>query len=154
LRDYSEHNRLGVEVVDVALINLHPPIEAAADYLDVISAQIDARRLAIEAEGERQARLERSSAESAAEVSGAKVEAARRIAKAIEESTEFVSLGQALAAAPDAFRERLWFDMLEKALADKRVYLIDEPLEGATGETILDLRPTARRDFPVPSGGK
>ena len=43
---------LGIEVVDVALMGLHPPVEAAADYLDVISARIDADRVRVEALGE------------------------------------------------------------------------------------------------------
>ena len=55
-----EENRLGVEIIDVALINLHPPIAVAGAYLDVISAEIDAVRYQAEALGDQnivQARL-------------------------------------------------------------------------------------------------
>ena len=52
LRKYVEENDLGIEIVDLALINLHPPLEVGKDYLAVISAKIDAERMQIAARGD------------------------------------------------------------------------------------------------------
>ena len=54
VRRQAREARLGLEVVDLALINLHPPIEAAGSYLDVINARLDAHRQVTEAEGKKE----------------------------------------------------------------------------------------------------
>ena len=54
LRQHADRNRLGIDIVDLALVNIHPPVASAAAYLDVISAGIDAVRLEMEADGEKE----------------------------------------------------------------------------------------------------
>lgn len=139
VRRYARDGRLGLEVVEVALVNLHPPIEAAPDYLDVINARLDARRREIEARGEADAALSRARADGQGLVSTARADAARRVAGAGAEAARFLQFGRA-AAAPGSFRQRLYIEALEQALADQRVYLLDKSLAGPGGELLLDTR--------------
>ncbi len=152
LRDYAESNRLGIEVVDVALIGLHPPVEVAADFLDVISARIDAERVRVEAEGQAVVQTANVQQESASAVARARVDAARRTGEALRESSEFLAMGQAYAVAPEPFQLRLWFEALEEILEEKRFVLIDAAVAEGSGGILLDHRgrAAAGQEDPVP----
>lgn len=150
LRTYAQSQRLGIEVVDVALMGLHPPVEAAADYLDVISARIDADRVRVEALGEKAVKLEKAHEETAAAVASARVDAARRIGQANGESSQFVAMGEAYAVASDAFQLRLWFEAFEDILEKKRFVLVDKAVATGSGGILLDQRGQAPSEDPVP----
>ncbi len=142
LRQYAEENRLGIDVVDVALFSLHPPIEAAPDYLAVVSAQIDAERYVTEASGARRAAIVNAEAAGAKAVAEAHVEAALRIGRAIEESAEFVAVGEAYSVAPEAFQLRLRGDVVRDTLSDRPLILMDKSFTLHPGEFFFDFRGT------------
>ncbi len=140
LRNYVEENDLGIDIVDLALINLHPPLEVGSDYLDVISARIDAERVQIEATGDRDRILAEAESQGLSMIAEAMQNAAQRIGLALEESSEFLSLGQGLAAAPNALKLRLWYEALENVLSDKRLILVDKSLAEQPGGVMFDQR--------------
>lgn len=151
LRRYVESNRLGIEGVDVALMGLHPPVEAADAYLDVISARIDAERVQVEALGQKSVQLVEVRKESSTAVAAAQAEASRRTGTAVSESSEFVAIGQAYAVAPESFQLRLWFEALEKILEQKRFVLVDQKVNTGPGGILLDhRRQTPGGSDPVP----
>ncbi|MEM6823021.1 MAG: SPFH domain-containing protein, partial [Verrucomicrobiota bacterium] len=156
IRDYAERNRLGIQLIDVALINIHPPVEVSPAYLDVISAEIDAKRSVVEAEGYSEMRLHQTEQESYTVESQARIQRARRIGLANKEAMEFRPLSEARSIAPDAYRMRLWFETWENALTDKRLLLIDKSLANDSGNFFLDLRPISdnalRNLDPLKSG--
>ena len=141
LRKYVEKNQLGIDIVDLALINLHPPLEVGKDYLDVISAQIDAERLQIEARGVGLATLAEAEEKSLELEKNAKEAAARQVGAAYEESAQFVALGKGFSAAPDAMLLRLWYEALETALSGKRLIIVDEAISKQPGGILFDGRP-------------
>jgi regulator of protease activity HflC (stomatin/prohibitin superfamily) len=141
LRRYSEQQRLGIDVVDVAIINLHPPVEAAADYLDVISAKLDASRVELEASGFRAATLLTTEAESLGLTASAKIDAARRVSIARAESIEFLAAESARRASPQTYSLRLWIEVLEQNLKNKRLFLVEKSLLENSDNVWLDLRP-------------
>jgi membrane protease subunit HflK len=140
LRDYVQENRLGVEIVDVALINLHPPIAVADAYLDVISAEIDAVRYQAEALGEKNERVKHAERDSKQAIADAQVRGARRVGLAREESAEFVAVGEAFSVAPEAFKLRTRGDTIAEILADKPLILMDPAFLGGEGEMLFDMR--------------
>ncbi|MEN6458784.1 MAG: SPFH domain-containing protein [Thermoguttaceae bacterium] len=155
LRAYAAKNRLGIDVIDVALLNLHPPIEAAADYLAVISARIDANRYQIEANAERLAKMQSSEKQRGTTVATAKVDAERRVGLAAEESAKFIAIGNAFSIAPDSFKLRSWFETFEDILSSKPLMLIDKTFTTGPGEILLDLRTNANgADATLPGGKK
>ena len=152
LRKYAKENRLGIDVVEVALLNLHPPIEAAADYLAVISARIDANRCQIEANAEKLAKMQSSEKERGVTVATAKVDAERRVGLAAEESAKFVAIGNAFSLAPDSFKLRSWFETFEDILSSKALMLIDKTFTTGPGEILLDLRTNDKGANTIPPG--
>lgn len=144
LRQYAEDQHLGIDVVDVSVINLHPPVDAAADYLDVISAQVDATRVELEAGGFRSARLLAAESESLGLVATAKMEAARRVSLADAESSEFLAANAARLLAPQSYSLRIWIEVLEHCLRGKRMFLVDHTLLENSDHSWLDLRPASQ----------
>lgn len=161
VRRQAREARLGLEVVDLALINLHPPIEAAGSYLDVINARLAARRRVTEAEGKKVTDLLAAQTNSASAVAAARVEASRRITDASSQVAEFTALAEAVRVAPATNRYRLWTEALEKTLADQRLTVIDRALLTEGGELLLDTRrfpiaplPSLPAKAPAPGGAK
>lgn len=148
VRRQAKEARLGLEVVDLALLNLHPPIEAGAEYLEVINARLDARRRVTEAEGEKQVALLEAKSRGAMAVAAARIHASRRVAGALSELAEFKAVGEGLQATPRTLRTRLWIEALENALVDQRLFLVDHTLLDDGGELILDTRRYDARRMP------
>jgi len=128
LQELSDENRLGLDVVDVALVNIHPPVDVAADYLNVINAGIDANRSVIEAEGEAAGQLQNSERQQGLTVAEATVSAMQRVSEAGRESAEFEAVNEGFSAAPETYRLRLWYEAWEASLANRRLFLIDADL--------------------------
>ncbi|HEV8062288.1 MAG TPA: SPFH domain-containing protein [Gemmataceae bacterium] len=140
VRRQAREARLGLEVVDLALINLHPPIEAAGSYLDVINARLDAHRQVIDAEGKKQVAILTSQTAGITTIANAQIEGSRRVAAAASLAAEFSALSQAYQVGPQTFRKRLWIEAQETALTGQRLFLIDSTLLGQGGELLLDTR--------------
>ncbi|MEX0794670.1 MAG: SPFH domain-containing protein, partial [Pirellulaceae bacterium] len=119
---------LGYEVVDVALLSLHPPVEVAADYLEEGNAQLDAKRYVIDAEGDADKQLLDSQQKSQTLISDAKVTSAQRVGEAGRESAEFLAVGKAYQTDPDTYQLRLWFDAIERVLQSRQLYVLDDQL--------------------------
>lgn len=140
LRDYAARERLGLEVVDVAVVNLHPPVEAAAAYLDTISAGIDADRAGIEAHG-RVASDQRSAEQQRWRmVNDSRIDAVRRLAAARAETSRFRAAREVYELEGSAFQVRLVFDALREMFRGKHLVLVDRELAAGAAEVLLDLR--------------
>jgi regulator of protease activity HflC (stomatin/prohibitin superfamily) len=138
VRKQAQSARLGLEVVDFALLNLHPPIEAGASYLDVINARLDAERRVTEAHGVKQVALVGAETRSASFIATARAERSRRISTALSEVAEFKPVTRT--HDDDSLRLRLWIESLENALSDQRLFLVDRTLLDEGGEILLDTR--------------
>ncbi|QDT65212.1 SPFH domain-containing protein [Calycomorphotria hydatis] len=147
LQLYSRANNLGLDVIDVALINLHPPVQVAGNYLDVINAELDSATTVTTAEGDSDQAVLVAETESHSLEAVAEVEAARRVANAGRESAEFIAIGNAFAAAPQTYRLRLWFEAFEKVLTGRKLFLIDADLPNV----IFDERRDNNASLTVPN---
>lgn len=128
LSQYATNERLGLDVVDVALINLHPPVEVAGSYLDVVNAELDSDRVMTEAKGEAAKQVLDAQQDSNGRIANSKVDAAKRVSIAGQESSEFSAVGEAFAADPNTYRLRLWFEALEQVMYGRRLFIVDSKL--------------------------
>jgi len=128
LAEYALVQRLGLEVVDVALLNLHPPVEVASSYLDFINAELDSTRVITVADGEAAREISLAEQGSNGRVASARIDAAKRVSVAGQESAEFIAVGEAFLAAPETYRLRLWFEAFERVLLGRRLYIVDSEL--------------------------
>jgi regulator of protease activity HflC (stomatin/prohibitin superfamily) len=145
LRAYSDENHFGIDVINVALVVIHPPAEAAKEYLDVISAGIEAQRMKIQAEGDSVVTIQNAQTQSATSVAQAQVEASEQVGQAYKDSAEPLALGKAYAVAPESFKQRLWFEAQEETLGGKPLVIVDQDI-------IVDMRPEVPPLNIIPSG--
>ena len=121
----------GLEVVDVVLESIHPPVEVASVYQRIISAGIDAERIVINGENEAQiARLEAQLAQTAM-VSKAKVEREQAVAAAKAAVADFMASVEADGSYRDAYRYYKYIDALTKAYADAKLIIIGEGVDSS-----------------------
>jgi len=151
LSEYSESNDLGLEIVDVALINLHPPVQVATNYLDVINAELDSSRVVTAAKGEASKQVLDAETESGLRVATAKIDAAKRVSEAGRESAEFLAVGEAYAAAPETYRLRLWFEAFERVLFGRRLFVIDAALPNVIFDERADTTKTTLPEAAISS---
>lgn len=129
LQSHLDRERIGVEVVDVAILNLHPPVEAAESFLDVISAEIESRRDVVVAQRAKETQVFNAQRRSEEKVSQAKKSASREVANAGAQTAGSVAAGISYKVNPDCFKWRYQLDNLRDMLKNKRLALVDESVE-------------------------
>ena len=132
---------LGLEILHVGFVSLHPPVEIAEAYEAVVSAETERVTRAAQARADREGTLPAAQADATREIQGAEGEAARRLADARGAAAGFLAARQAYQAAPDLFRLRRRLEAVEEALTDRRLFVIDERLRAGAGDLWIDLRP-------------
>jgi regulator of protease activity HflC (stomatin/prohibitin superfamily) len=138
----ADERRLGIEVVDVLMGSIHPPVEVAQSYQAVVSAQVEKTTLMIRAQGDREAAIPAAEAERHAAVCSARGKAATRTSAARGEAIRFESVEAAYAANPALYRQRLWLETLERCISGKRLFVVPPDHEGE-GEYWVDFRAAA-----------
>ncbi|MDO4575635.1 MAG: SPFH domain-containing protein [Planctomycetia bacterium] len=129
LQGYLDENRMGVEIVEVAMLNLHPPVKVAGSYLDVISAGVNARQYEIVEEGRKAAAVFEAQEQSEQIVADAKVRSAEMVAQAGAETAEFLAAGKSYDVNPECFQLRYWLDNIQDVLRNKRLVLVDQSVD-------------------------
>lgn len=132
----ADELELGVEVVDLTLLGLHPPTLVAKDYQAVVSAQVlmETRRLEAEAYGAEA--LPRAQARGTERREGARAEAVRRLATARGEAATFEGHLESYRSDPELYRFRRTLEAQETFLADQPFVVLDHRLE-RDGATVL-----------------
>lgn len=133
-------HHIGIEVVDMPLRGIHPPIEVADAYQGVVSAQVEMVTLVTQARAEREKLVPRAEADRIKAVSDAEAHAAVRLGEAKGEAAQFRAVKQAYALSPGLYRERRRLETLEQAVQDKQLYVIDDRY-GVSSECWVDMRP-------------
>jgi membrane protease subunit HflK len=149
IRSQVRSARLGLDVIDLSLLNIHPPIEAGGSYLDVINARLDAGRRVTEAESVKQVALLDAEMRGTMAIAAARVGKSRRVSAASSDVAEFKALNEASVTLPRTLQLRLWIEALESVLSNQRLYLIDQTLLDTGSELLLDTRSTDVNRLPV-----
>jgi len=141
LQQACDAHGLGLEIVHVSFISLHPPVGIAGAYEDVVSAEIERVTRAANARAERESILPVAQAQAAQEIQKAEADAALRLADARGAASGFLGALEAARAAPELFRFRQRLEALEKALTGRNLFVVDRRFRTETGNLWIDLRP-------------
>ncbi len=150
LQAEADRHAFGVEITFVGLKDIHPPLNVAPAYQQVVSAQeskeaaIDQAR-AYEARNVPMARSEALNLTIAAEA-----ERAKRVGQAVGETGRFDAVAATERLAPALFRARLEYDALDETLPKATKTIIGVAPHAAPPEFDLDFRPAATRSTDVP----
>ena len=120
--------KLGVEILQFDVLSIHPPIEVADSFLEIVTARVDAEREIAEARGAYLAERNRCEMMSATEAADASAAASVRLTGVKEESLFLEAMLSSYEQQPDVFRQRAFCNAISEALADRSLTLIDSNL--------------------------
>jgi len=119
-----DSEEIGIDVSQVAIIAIHPPFEVAAYYQAVVSMQVYADTLAIQASTYREEIIPTRQAEAQISIDEASAYAARRVAIARGEAQGFTLVADAARPAFDVYSFRRRISALETGLEGKRLFIV------------------------------
>jgi regulator of protease activity HflC (stomatin/prohibitin superfamily) len=142
LQKTSKQQKLGLEITNVALLGIHPPIEIAGNYQSVVSASIRKQALIIKAKSYANASVPKAEKKKSEMIKTSQVEALARIGQAYSESDLYLYQKRAYQLNAAAYKEWKWLEVLENGLKGKKIYLLDQRLNLGKGGIWLDMRQT------------
>ena len=127
-----DENPIGLSVQQVVIESIHPPVEVAKTYQNVVSAEIDAEAIVWTAQA--QAAVTVASAEAAYNtlVQNAQADYYTRVAKARAEVTEFMAAVAADSSYRDAYRYYKYLNALQTSLKGSRLYILGEDIDAGS----------------------
>ena len=141
LQAESDTHGLGLEILHVGFVSLHPPVDIAPAYEAVVSAQVEGETMLARARGYRESVLPAAAAQVDQEIREAEGEAARRVAEATGSAIAFEAAWKQFRVAPDLFRFRRRLEALEEGLLDRSLFVVDDRLGAGAADLWIDLRP-------------
>jgi regulator of protease activity HflC (stomatin/prohibitin superfamily) len=140
LQEVCEAQHLGLEVMGVALANIHPPIEIAREYQSIVSANIQKEKIIIEATAYADSSIPQAEKIKNETIKNAEVEALIRKGQANSEAEQYLYQWRAYQINNSAYTQWKWLDVLENSLNGKDLYLIDKKLNMQKGSIWFDMR--------------
>ena len=124
LMAYMEKYQTGLEVVSVVLESIHPPVEVADAYQALISAEIEADQLLIDAEAYRGERLAWAWVDYDTQVALETMKGTEAVAAAKSSVAEFLASVEADRDNPVDYRYYKYMQAISKAYADARIVIV------------------------------
>ena len=126
--------RLGVQVMSFTIGGMHPPVDVAADYQAVVSADLERVTAAVNARADANTRVPIARADVLSKIASSEAGGIEEKAVAEGEAKNFKILEEQYHQAPEEYRFRSRLEALEAALADRPFVILDERIERDGGE--------------------
>lgn len=137
MRELSADYHTGIDVLQVLLQNVNPPLEVQSAFEDVVRAREDKARLINLAEAYQAAEIPKATGEAAKITEAAKGFKQGRIARAQGEADGFDAILEGYLRSPDITRQRLYLEAMEEILPGVRKFILSDsgvlpflPLDG------------------------
>lgn len=137
--EISQNRRLGLQVINIDLVGIHPPVEIADAYQNVVSARINKQTELNTAYADQEWRIPNAQLFRDNLKSQELIASIEKINLATRESLVFAAQSVSYQQAPNSFKEVKWLTSLEKALKEKTIYIMDEKLDNDQYELWLNL---------------
>lgn len=148
LQALLDRSNSGIEVIDVKMQDVHPPVEVVSAFREVASAKEDKNRMINQAEAYRDSLVPESRGQAAKLIAEADAERTESIERATGEASRFLSMVEQYGASRNVTEIRMYLETMEMVLPGLEKFIV-EP--GAGGEP-LDLR-FFHDDVTAPKGG-
>lgn len=146
-----DRREAGIEIDLVCLRDIHPPVQVAPAFQEVVGAVEEKEEIIHAAEAYRADNFPK--AKSSAEIVRMQSDTAEavRLAEVGGQVASFEALHASYADAPEVFRIRQGYEAFDAALRGVRKVVMDDRLRGAT-PTVVDARKALNPDFnPLPT---
>ena len=129
LSKMMEEKNLGLEVVAVILESIHPPVEIAWVYQELISAGINAERYLVNAQDVAAVTIAQAETTHDTTVGGAQVSYEEKVAAAKASVTEFMASVEAYNASSDAYKYQKYLAAVRKAYGNANLVILGEGVD-------------------------
>lgn len=124
LKESLNHDPLGIELVDVTLESLHPPVSIAGSYQEVVSAGVRQKSRHLQAQGEYGAALLLAEADAQSLRDGALAEKEERQAQARGDATLFEAQVEGKGLLGEGYEVTQRLTTLEEVLPGHKLYIL------------------------------
>lgn len=124
-----QEKELGLEIVAVILESIHPPIDIASVYQELVSAGIKAQQYIAKAEGNAAVTIAKAEATYDTSVSTVMAEHEKKLAKAKLSVAEFMASMEAYNTYPDSYKYYKYLDAVKKAYGNANLVIVGEGVD-------------------------
>lgn len=124
-------NGIGIEIVSIVLESIHPPVEVAEKYQELISAEISADKLRLDAESYAAIKLANAETSKNGAINSATADKLQKTASAEASVAEFMASAAADGAYSKEYRYNKYLDALVKAYGNSAMILVDSKIDPA-----------------------
>ena len=128
LQDEIARHHLGLEVIQFDVLSIHPPIEVAESFLDIVAARIDAEKEVLDAQAAWLTERRRCEMMAATDAADASAAASVRLTAVMDEALHLEALASVDEGNSSVFRRRAFCDAFAEVLTDRTITLIDQKL--------------------------
>ena len=129
LAKMMKEKNLGLEVVAVILESIHPPVEIAWVYQELISAGINAEKYLVNAQDVAAVTIAQAETTHDTTVGGAQVSYEEKVAAAKASVTEFMASVEAYNASSDAYKYQKYLAAVRKAYGNANLVILGEGVD-------------------------
>ncbi len=122
----------GLEVVDVIIESIHPPVEVAEIYQKLISSEIEAQQLLIEAQASAGVTISQAQKEYDSTVYHATSQSHEKIADATASVSEFMASVEADKTYGDTYRYQKYIDALKEAYSGANIIIVGDGVDSSS----------------------
>ncbi len=119
----------GLEVVDVVLESIHPPMEIASVYQDIISAGIDAEYIVLTAQSSADYTVKEAQSAAVEKVGNANIRQLEDVAAANAAVADFMAAAQADDEFSQAYRFQKYIQAVAKAYGDAKIIIVGDGVD-------------------------
>ena len=139
MRQLAKDYESGIDVLQVLLQNVNPPLEVQSAFEDVVRAREDKERLINLAQAYEASEIPKATGEAAKVTEAAEGFKTGRIARAQGEADGFEAILEGYLLSPDVTRQRLYLEAMEEVLPGVTKFILSDsgvlpflPLSGST----------------------
>jgi regulator of protease activity HflC (stomatin/prohibitin superfamily) len=140
VQEQLDKEDFGITIVDLMFLAIHPPVEVAEAYEDVISAQVDKQTYILKQESESTKEICMKKAFAYDAIAKSKSYAVTTVSNAVGEAVAFEKKVIAFNTEPELERFRLRLDSILKVSKSKNLYVIDKSIMRKNDRIILNLQ--------------
>ncbi|GBU27629.1 hypothetical protein R84B8_01164 [Treponema sp. R8-4-B8] len=137
LSDFCKSEKLGFSIIQVVIENIHPPVDIADVYQNVVSASINKTTAITKAHTYAETKVIDSAKQSKLAIDGARAMQYSRTSDAQKEAAVFYAATEAYRISPGSYQLTKNLDVYQKIIRGNKVYVFSRGAENAISKFII-----------------
>lgn len=129
-KKFAEYD-VGLEIVSVVLESIHPPLEIASIYQQVIGAEIQAEEMIKRAQSDANVKITAAMAEKEASINAANAEYYKKVASATADVSEFNASLEAYNGNPEAYHYYKYLNAMSEAYGKSKLVIVGKGVDSS-----------------------